>query len=252
MTQQEALYQYILQIADNSLILGQRLSEWCGHGPVLEQDIALTNVALDLMGQARFLLDYAAKIEDKGRNEDQVAFLRLPTEYRNSLLVEQPNIDFAYTIMRQFFFDAFHYQLQTELLESADSTLAALAEKSIKEVAYHLKYSSEWVIRLGDGTDVSHQKVQAALNDLWMYTEELIKPNIIDERMVEAKIGVDLNKIKPAYLSRVNEILNLATLTAPENSWMQSGGKDGRHSEHLGFILAEMQYMQRTYPNLQW
>jgi ring-1,2-phenylacetyl-CoA epoxidase subunit PaaC len=252
MTEKEALYQYVLQIGDNALILGQRLGEWCGHGPVLEQDIAMTNIALDLMGQARSLMSYAAEVEGKSRTEDQVAFLRKEHEYRNVLLVEQPNEDFAYTIVRQFLFDSFHYYFQEALLESKDERLAAIAAKSLKEIRYHLKYSSEWMIRLGDGTEVSHEKIQTALDDLWMFSGELTQPNQIDQQMFQAGIGVDLNKIKTAVEEKVDEIIKIATLQKPSNDWMQSGGKEGRHTENMGFILSEMQYMQRAYPNMEW
>lgn len=252
MNQNENLYQYILQIGDNALILGQRLGEWCGHGPVLEQDIALTNIALDLMGQARSLLAYAAQVEGKDRNEDQVAFLRAEHQYRNVLLVEQANEDFAYTIVRQFLFDSFHYYFLEALQDSKDETLAALASKSLKEVRYHLKYSSEWMIRLGDGTEVSHEKIQTALNDLWMFSAELIMANDLDKEMLNQGIAPDLELIKPLYEAKLDEIINLATLIKPSEEWMQTGGKEGRHTENMGYILSDMQFMQRAYPNMEW
>ncbi len=252
MNLKEAQLDYILRMGDNALILGQRLGEWCGHGPVLEQDIAITNIALDLMGQARSLMQYAAEFEAKGRDEDQVAFLRDVREYRNVLLVEQPNEDWAYTIVRQFFFDVFNFYFHQEMTKSKDAHLAAIAEKSLKEITYHLRYSSEWMIRLGDGTEVSHEKMQVAVDELWMYTGELTEMDQVDEIMVAEGIGVDLNKIKPLYDQKVNEILAEATLQKPENDWMQSGGKIGRHTEHLGFILADMQFMQRAYPDMKW
>ncbi len=252
MTLQQAHLEYVLRMGDNALILGQRLSEWCGHGPVLEQDIAITNIALDLMGQARSLMQYAAELEGEGRNEDQMAFLRDAWDFRNVLLVEQPNQDWAYTITRQFFFDAFNYYFHRVLTQSADSHLAAIAEKSLKEVTYHLRYSSEWMIRLGDGTDLSHQKMQAAVDDLWMFTGELTEMNEVDQMMIEAGIGVDLSAIKSLYDEKIREILNMATMQVPTDTWMQTGGKNGRHSEHLGYILADMQFMQRAYPDMQW
>lgn len=252
MNLKEAHLDYILRIGDNALILGQRLGEWCGHGPVLEQDIAITNIALDLMGQARSLMQYAAELEGKGRDEDQIAFLRDVRAYRNVLLVEQPNEDWAYTITRQFFFDVFNFYFHQELTKSNDTHLAAIAEKSLKEITYHLRYSSEWMIRLGDGTEVSHEKMQAAVDDLWMYTGELTEMDQVDGMMIAEGIGVDLNKIKPLYDQKVNEILAEATLQIPENDWMQSGGKVGRHTEYLGFILADMQFMQRAYPDMKW
>ncbi len=239
-------------MGDNALILGQRLSEWCGHGPILEQDIAITNIALDLMGQARSLMQYAAEIENKGRDEDQIAFLRDAWDFRNVLLVEQPNEDWAYTITRQFFFDAYNFYFHQKLVESSDVHLAAIAAKSLKEVTYHLRYSSEWMIRLGDGTDVSHQKMQDAVNELWMYTGELLEMNEVDEIMIAEGIGVDLNVIKPLYEQTINDILAEATLQKPVDTWMQRGGKSGRHTEHLGYILADMQFVQRAYPNMKW
>jgi ring-1,2-phenylacetyl-CoA epoxidase subunit PaaC len=252
MEEQAALLQYILRLGDNALILGQRLSEWCGHGPILEQDIAMTNIALDLVGQARSIYEYAAKVEGKGRTEDDLAYLRYEHEYYNGLLVEQPNIDFAHTIVRQFLFDAFNQPFHEALLHSTDKHLAAIAEKSLKEVTYHLRYSSEWMIRLGDGTTVSHQKMQTALDNLWMFSGELCIPDALDQQMLEAGIGVDLEAIARQYQQKVDAILDQATLQKPQNDWMQSGGKQGRHTEHMGFMLAQLQYMQRAYPGVEW
>jgi len=252
MTLQQAHFQYLLRLGDNVLILGQRLGEWCGHGPVLEQDIAITNIALDLIGQARSLLEHAGNTEGAGRSEDDLAFLRDGWDFRNVLLVEQPNEDWAYTIVRQFLFDAYHYPLLEELTKSKDTHLAAIAEKSLKEVAYHLRYSSEWMIRLGDGTEVSHQKMQTALDDLWMYSGELTEADAIDQQMLEAGIGADLGRIRGIYTEKVSAIFKEATLQKPANDWMQRGGKTGTHSEHLGYILAEMQFMQRAYPGEKW
>ncbi len=252
MTLIQAHLDYILRMGDNALILGQRLGEWCGHGPVLEQDIAITNIALDLIGQGRSLMQYAAELEGKGRDEDQMAFLRDAWDFRNVLLVEQPNEDWAYTITRQFFFDAFNFYFHQELTKSTDSHLAAIAEKSLKEITYHLRYSSEWMIRLGDGTDLSHEKMQSAVDDLWMYTGELTEMDEVDEMMVAEGIGVDLRVIKPWYDHKIHEVLAEASLQKPTGDWMQSGGKVGRHTEHLGYILADMQFMQRAYPNMKW
>lgn len=234
------------------MILGQRLSEWCGHGPILEQDIALTNIALDFIGQARNLYQYAAKFEGKGRSEDDLAFLRDPLNYKNVLLVEQPNGNWGQTIMRQFLYDSFNFYFYNELKNSTDAQISAIGEKSLKEIKYHLRYSSEWTVRLGDGTEESHNKMQDALNDLWMYSGELCTPDALDEEMAAAGIGVDLNKIRPLVVEKVDATLTKATLQKPENNWMQSGGKQGSHSEHLGFILAEMQFMQRAYPGAEW
>lgn len=243
---------YVLQLGDNALILSHRLSEWCGHGPVLEQDIALTNIALDLLGQARMLLSYAAELEGRGRSEDDIAYFRDAHQFHNVLLVEQPNQDWAYTIMRQFFFDVFQYHNYQALRSSRDERLAAIAEKSLKEVTYHLRYSSEWVLRLGDGTEISHQKMQAALNDLWPFSGELTTPSAADQAAYEVGIGPNLLDIKVLWQKKVEEVLAEATLTKPTNHWMQSGGKQGRHTEHLGFILAEMQHLQRMYPGNKW
>jgi ring-1,2-phenylacetyl-CoA epoxidase subunit PaaC len=247
-----SFFEYLLRLADNALILGQRQSEWCGHGPVLEQDIALTNIALDQIGQARMLLAYAGKVEGKGRTEDALAFLRDAGEFRNLLLVEQPNEDWGYTILRQFFFDAFNFFLYQELCDSADADLAVIAQKAIKEITYHLRFSSEWVIRLGDGTDLSHRKMQEALADLWMFTGEMFLPDSIDEWAKDAGIGPDLQAIHRQWNARVREIFEEATLDLPESGWMQQGGKQGIHTEHLGYILADMQFLQRAYPGLEW
>ena len=249
MTPEQAHVEYVLRIGDNALILGQRLSEWCGHGPVLEQDIAITNIALDLIGQSRSIFDYAGRLEGKGRSEDDIAFLRDAWDFRNVLLVEQPNRDWAYAIVRQFLFDGFHFLFQQAMTGSQDEQLAAIAEKSLKEITYHLRYSSEWMIRLGDGTEESHRRMQTALDDLWPFSGELFEMNKVDQLVIDAGIGVDLGALRPVYDERLDTILEQATLHKPESDWMQSGGKEGRHTEHLGYILAEMQFLQRTYPN---
>ena len=243
---------YILRMADNALIMGQRLGEWCGHGPILEQDIALTNFSLDYIGQARNLYSYAAELEGKGKSEDDLAFLRDEESFYNTLLVEQPNGNWGQTIVRQFLFDAFNYYFHLELCKSSDEQLAAIAAKSIKEISYHLRFSSEWVIRLGDGTELSHQKMQTALDSLWMYSGELLEADDIDKEMANKGIAPNLEVIRPLYEQKIKEIFKLATLSIPENAWMQSGGKQGRHTEHLGHLLSEMQYLQRSYPGLEW
>lgn len=245
------LYNYILGIADNSLILGQRLGELCGHGPSLETDIACTNISLDLFGQVRSYLQYAAKQTDAG-TEDSIAFLRLEREYKNVLLVEQPNTDFGYVITRQFLFDGFHLLFLQELEKSTDETLAAIAKKSVKEVSYHWRFSSDWMRRLGDGTNESHERVQEALNELWMYTDELFHHTEADDAMIENGTGVDLSKLKDTYYTRIKEVLESATLAIPEGKYFHKGGKQGVHSEHMGYLLADMQFMQRTYPNMEW
>lgn len=248
----ENLYKYILGIADNSLILGQRLGELCGHGPNLEIDIACTNISLDLLGQTRSYYQYAAKINGENQTEDDIAFLRKEREYVNLLLVEQPNKDFAYTMARQFLFDSYHLLLLQELENSHDMTLAAIAKKSIKEVSYHLRFSSDWVKRLGDGTEESHQKMQKGIDSLWTYTDELFHQTDADIAMVEKGIGVDVTKLRDIYLENVSAILKEATLKVPENKWFQKGGKHGIHTEHLGYMLSDLQFMQRTYPNMEW
>ena len=248
----ENLYNYILGIADNSLILGQRLGELCGHGPSLETDIACTNMSLDLFGQVRSYFQYAAKIAGDQRTEDDIAMLRKEREYKNVLLVEQPNTDFAYTLGRQFLFDVYHLLFLTELQKSTDLTLSAIANKCIKEVSYHERFSSDWVKRLGDGTDESKTKMQAAINDLWTYTDELFHQTEADIAMVEAGIGVDVTTLKEKYYNNVSELLLASNLEVPESKYFQKGGKQGIHTEHLGYLLSDLQYMQRTYPNMEW
>ncbi len=246
------LIQYIYGIADNALILGQRLGQLCGHGPSLETDIALTNISLDLFGQVRSYYQYVAKLQGGDASEDTVAFLRLEREYKNVLLVEQPNTDFAYSISKQFLFDIFHLALLEELQNSKDEMLAAIAKKSIKEVLYHTRFSSDWIKRLGDGTEESHNRIQTAINDLWIFTDELFHQTDADKAMVAEGIGVDTTLLKVNYYKKVSEILEEATLQTPTIEFFQKGGKQGIHSEHMGFILTELQFMQRTYPNMTW
>ena len=252
MTIQTALTDYTLRLADTSLILGHRISEWCGHGPALEQDIALSNIALDLIGQARNYYQYAAELEGNNRTEDDLAYLRDERAYRNVLLVELPNGDFGKTIMRQFLFDAFHVPFLEILQHSQDDKLAAIAQKSLKEARYHLKWSSEWVIRLGDGTEESHKRVQQSLNDLWAFTGELTTPNATDKILLDFNIAPDLVSLQQSYEQTITAVIKEATLALPTKTWMQKGGKEGIHTEYLGFILAEMQHLQRTYPNCEW
>ena len=249
----DAKIAYLLRQGDNALILSQQLSQLCGKGPALEEDMALTNVALDLLGQTRMWLTYAGELEGKGRDEDQLAYHRYAIDFRNVLLVEQPNASYAETMMRQFLFDSWHYFLMRGLLQSTDPRIAEIAEKSFKEVTYHLRRSGDLVVRLGDGTDLSHKKMQAALDDLWMYSGEVFIYDEIDNAMVEQGIAPKLEDLRAAFLDHVNDILTEATLTMPSpDAWMQRGGKTGRHSEHLGFILAEMQFLQRAYPGAEW
>lgn len=246
------LIQYIYGIADNSLILGQRLGELCGHGPSLETDIATTNISLDLFGQVRSYFQYVAELSDEDVTEDDIAFLRKEHEYRNVLLVEQPNTDFAYILIRQYLFDVFHFLLLNKLQEAKNVNLQAIAKKSIKEVAYHRRFSGDWVKRLGDGTSESHQKAQQALNDLWVFTDELFHLTKDDEIVVNAGYGVDVRLLKESYYQEVIALLEEATLKIPETNYFQKGGKNGIHSEYMGYILTEMQYMQRAFPNMKW
>ncbi|NNK83744.1 MAG: phenylacetate-CoA oxygenase subunit PaaC [Flavobacteriaceae bacterium] len=246
------LYKYILGIADNCLILGQRLGELCGHGPSLETDIACTNISLDLLGQVRSYYQYAAKVAGDNRTEDTIAMLRSEREYVNVLLVEQPNKDFGYTIARQFLFDVYHYLFLNELQKSNDETLEAIAKKSFKEVSNHLRFSSDWVKRLGDGTEESKQKMHEAFNDLWKYTNELFHLTDADHEMIKQGIGVDSRTFKNRYFKIISEIFEEAKLEVPDVKYFQKGGKQGIHTEHYGYLLAELQYMQRAYPNMQW
>lgn len=248
----EKLYQYLLLLGDNSMILGHRLSELCGHGPSLETDIALTNMSLDLFGQVRSYFQYAAEIKGENATEDSIALLRYEREYRNTILVEQPNTDFAHVIGRQFLFDAFHLPLLEQLMESNDETIAAIAAKSVKESRYHLRFSSSWVRRLGDGTEESHQRMQTAMNHLFPFVHELFRETPIEKEMKELGIGADLSLIKERFDEKVKEIFAEATLDIPAIPSRQVDGKNGIHTEKMGFILAELQYMQRAYPNMQW
>lgn len=246
------LFEYLLRIGDDSLIIGQRLSEWCGHGPILEEDIAMSNIALDFIGQATTIFEYAAEIESKGRTADDLAFLRFDREYKNLILLEQPNGDFGMTMMRQFLFDSFRKLLFESLISSTDDRISAFSFKSLKETKYHLKHSSEWVIRLGDGTNESHKRIQDSLDILWRYTSELFYEDDIDIELKSSHIIPNMKEIKDAWYKNVKEIFSLATLTIPDNNWEYGEGRRGVHSEHLGYILTELQYMQRAYPGMEW
>jgi ring-1,2-phenylacetyl-CoA epoxidase subunit PaaC len=256
MTPDRRLFDYLLRLADSDLVLAQRLGEWVGHGPVLEEDIALTNVGLDLLGQARLWFAYAGEVEARfagaGRSEDALAFLRDGGEFRNLLLVEQPNGNYADTMARQFYFDAWHQLLLAKLTHSRDARIAEIAAKAVKEVTYHAERSADWVIRLGDGTAESHAKMQAAIDDLWMYTGEMFDPDETDTALAEEDIGCDLRTLAPAWREVVGSVLDEATLTVPSGTSMQRGGKNGVHTEHLGHMLATMQWMQRAHPEAQW
>lgn len=249
---QNKIFEYLLLLGDNTMILGHRLSELCGHGPNLETDIALTNISLDLFGQVRNYFQYAAELKGEDATEDDIAFLRHEREYRNTLLVEQPNTDFAYIITRQFLFDAYHLPLLEQLIKSKDEQIAAIAAKSIKEVRYHLRFSSEWMKRLGDGTAESHKRVQTALNDLYRYTHELFQATPVEVELAEKYIAADLSKVKTTYDQTLENILSEATLSIPNDQWNYAKGKQGIHTEQMGYILADFQYMQRAYPGMSW
>ncbi|MDG2285344.1 MAG: phenylacetate-CoA oxygenase subunit PaaC [Alphaproteobacteria bacterium] len=248
----DPLFEYLLRLGDNSLVLGHRLSEWCGHGPVLEEDIALSNMALDLIGQATMWLDHAATVEGVGRNADELAYKRDVLDWRNTMLVEQPNGDFAVTIARQFLFDCHHHALLSILVNAGDEKVAAIAAKALKEVTYHRRHSGEWLIRLGDGTEESHERAQTALDQLWGYTHELFEADAVDLDMAARDIGVDPADLKPAWDTMIDTMLAEATLRRPANGWSIRGGRQGLHSEHLGYILAEMQFLPRAYPDARW
>jgi ring-1,2-phenylacetyl-CoA epoxidase subunit PaaC len=243
---------YALRRADDALILGHRLSEWCGHAPAMEEDMALANMGLDLLGQARELYSYAAKVEGKDNDEDKFAYLRDIRQYRNLLLLEQPNGDFARTIARQFFYAAFADLYWRAMTQSADPTLAAIATKSEKESAYHLRHSSEWIIRLGDGTEESHRRAQTAIDDLWAYTGEMFRVDDSERGLIDKGVAVDPAKLRAPWLKTVTGVVKEATLALPKSDWMQQGGRDGRHSEHLGHLLSELQSMPRTFPGATW
>jgi ring-1,2-phenylacetyl-CoA epoxidase subunit PaaC len=248
----DSLSQYVLHLADNVMILGQQLGDWCGHGPVLEQDIALTNISLDLIGQARMYYQYAARLIDEKVTEDDLAFLRSNRSFFNMLLVEQPNGDWGQTIMRQFLFDTWNLHFLQKLSESKDDQLAAIAAKSLKEVQYHIRYSSEWVLRLGDGTEESHQKMQNALDLLWDYAEEWSIVEPFEQELIHTGIAPDPKLYKNSVDQYRKSILQESTLIMPVQTFSHKGGKMGFHSEYLDHILAEMQIMQRSYPGLEW
>ena len=248
----EARFRYVLRLADTSLVLGQRLGEWVGHAPALEEDLGLANIALDLIGQARLLLSYAAELEGRGRDEDALAFLRDAPEFCNVSLAEQPNGDFGRTLVRQFLLDAWQLEVYEALAASSDARLAEIAAKAVKETRYHLRFSSGWVVRLGDGTAESHLRVQLALDDLWRFTDELLTPDALDDEMAAADVGPSLTALRPQWDQRVNTILGEATLKRPAAVRYPWQGKRGVHTEHLGHMLGEMQHLPRTFPGVTW
>jgi ring-1,2-phenylacetyl-CoA epoxidase subunit PaaC len=243
---------YILRRADDALILGHRLSEWCGHAPMLEEDMALANMGLDLLGQARELYAYAAQAEGSGHDEDKFAYLRDVRQYRNLLLVEQPNGNFAHTMVRQFFYAVFIDSYWRAMTHSNDATLAAIAAKSQKESAYHVRHSSEWIVRLGDGTAESHARTQTAIDDLWAFTGEMFEADESERALINSGVAVDPATLRPNWRKTVSDIVSEATLALPTGDWMQRGGRSGRHSEHLGHLLSELQSMQRSFPGVVW
>ncbi len=243
---------YALRRADDALVLGHRLSEWTGHAPLLEEELALANIGLDLIGQSRALYAHAGDLEAAGHDEDDFAYLRDAPQYRNLLLVEQPNGDFAFTIARQFYYSAFADPYWQAMMRSTDPALAAIAAKSEKESAYHLRHACEWLIRLGDGTAESHARAQDALDSMWPFTGEMFECDDAELHLVADGVAVDPGSLRPQWEATLAHVLQQATLTRPSGAWMQRGGRSGRHSEHLGHLLAEMQHLQRTYPGAKW
>ena len=247
-----ALFEFLTRMGDNTLVLGHRLSEWCGHAPALEEDIALANIALDLIGQTQLWLGLAGEVEGKGRSADNLAFLRDTGGFRNALLVERPNGDFGQTLMRQFLFDTWHHAMLSALTASTEPRIAEIAAKALKEVSYHLERSADLVIRLGDGTTESHARMQRALDDLWSYAGELFVGDDTDRALAESGIAPAPESLKPQWDEVVADVLKQATLTVPATRYVHKGGKRGVHTEHLGYILADMQFLQRAYPGATW
>lgn len=252
MEPKDILLNYTLRLADDALILGHRLGELCGKGPILEEDLALTNIALDLIGRAEVLLKYAAEIEGKGHTEDTLAYRRPERKFYNHLICEMPNTDFAHVIIRQLFFSTYEKHVYSRLIKSSDSTLSAIAAKAVKEINYHCRHASDWCLRLGSGTFESHQKMQAALDALWMYTGELFEKDLVDEQAIVLGFGIDTSIFHGQWKTILLDLLSESGLKIPESSFMQTGSRRGIHTEHLGYILADMQYLQRAYPDAVW
>jgi len=253
LTKQKALYSYLLRLADDRLILGHRLSEWCGHGPILEEDIALANVALDDIGHAAALYEYAAEIEGEGRHRDDIVYFRNDVEYTNLKIVELPKGDFSFTIARQFLFSAFSYFLYEGLKEADDEQFAGMVQKHLKEIKYHLRHSREWTLRLGDGTEESHRRIQDAYDELWTFTDAMFYMDEVDELLIDEGLAVNLSEFKDDWKELATDVLEEATLEVPDfDQFMQSGGRKGLHTEHLGHLLAEMQHLRRSYPDAIW
>ncbi len=249
---QNNLFQFLLRVGDTNLILAQRLSEWCGHGPFLEEDLALTNISLDIFGTARSILEYAAKIENAGRSEDDLAFLRSEREFFNPLMCELPNGDYAFTIARQCIIDAFHVPFYSELSKSKDETLAGIAAKALKESKYHLRHTASWMERFGEGTEESHNRLQSAINELWRFTEDVLDMPEGYNELVKSGVAPDMKIVKSQWENTMNQVLVKSTISKPAEVFMQRGSLKAIHTEHLGFLLTEMQYMQRAYPGARW
>lgn len=253
MTQREALLEYCLRLGDTSLISGQRMSEWCGHAPILEEDIAMSNIALDLIGQARIMLGYAGEVDGNGKSEDDMAFYRDARQFRNLLIAELPNGDFAMTVARQYLLSVYNFYVYQALSASSDASLAAFAAKSVKEIAYHVRHFGDWMVRLGDGTEESHGKLQQAVNELWSFVDDMFVMDEVDQMMVKAGIGVDLNAVREKWESAVSSVLSESKVTKPQaNNFLRVGSRNGEHTEYLGYILAEMQFLPRAYPDARW
>jgi ring-1,2-phenylacetyl-CoA epoxidase subunit PaaC len=245
-------FQYLVRLGDDRLVLGHRLSEWCGHGPILEEDIALTNIALDLVGQANLFLEQAGKAEGKGRDQDALAYFREAVDYRNLLMVELPKGDFAFTIARQFFFSVFNYLQMEALQKSGNADVAGIAAKAAKEAKYHVRHSADWMVKLGDGTEESHRRLQEAVDDLWRYTGEMFVADDVDRAAASSGLGVDPSKLEAPWRTHVDDVMKRATIRLPEVKHMQRGGREGKHTEHLGHMLSEMQIVARSYPDGKW
>ena len=248
----DRFFQYLLRLGDDRLVLGHRLSEWCGHGPILEEDIALANIALDLVGQATLLLELAGTVEGRGRDADALAYLREAVDYRNALLLELPKGDFAVTIVRQLLFGAYALHQWDALQRVSDVRLAGIAAKALKETKYHVRHAADWVLKLGDGTPESRARAQRALDDLWRYTGELFLTDDIERTLAAAGLAVEPSTFEAAWRKQIGDVLAQATLAVPEGAWMQRGGRDGKHTEHLGHMLTEMQIVARSFPGARW
>jgi ring-1,2-phenylacetyl-CoA epoxidase subunit PaaC len=252
MDKEIALFTFAVRQADSALVLAQRLCEWCGHGPVLEEDIALSNMGLDLIGQSRAYYTYAADTEGKGRTEDDLAFHRTERGFMNRCLVEQPNGDFGHTMMRGFLFSAFSVLQHRDLRSSVDDTISGIAQKAYKELQYHARHTGQWIVRLGDGTDESHSRIQSALDELWSFTEELFDTDGVDDYLISDKTIVDIRALKPEWDGMVRDVFTAAGLEIPPAGYRSRGGMDGIHTEHLGHMLSEMQFLPRAYPDARW